>query len=141
MVDLSMAPEALETVREAAEVDYVPPDRQVLLDTIENYDALWSHVDLKLDREIHKSIYSYCENRRMIALLEKLDHLAQFMRIVHFNREERARQNFEEHENIWRAMVARNESRMVELLEEHINNRRRCLLDHLHIMKTPNKAT
>ena len=91
--------------------------------------------ELQLDREIHKIINTRCRNSRLTRMLERLDHLAQFMRIVHFDRYDRARQNFEEHENIWRAMVARNESRMVKLLEKHLDNRRKCLLAHFHMME------
>lgn len=55
MVDLSAAPQALATLREVADVDYRPPDRQVLKDTIDQYDAFWGHVELKLDAEILKN--------------------------------------------------------------------------------------
>ena len=97
--------------------------------------------ELQLDREIHKTINTYCGNKRLKSMLEKLDHLAKFMRIVHFNREELVRENFAEHENIWRAMAAKDEKRMVKLLEEHLDNRQRCLLEHFHMMHASEEAT
>ena len=97
--------------------------------------------ELQLDREIHKTINTYCGNKRLKSMLEKLDHLAKFMRIVHFNREELVRENFAEHENIWRAMAAKDEKRMVKLLEEHLDNRQRCLLEHFHRMHASEEAT
>ena len=96
--------------------------------------------ELQLDREIHKAINTYCENTRLKEMLVKLDHLAKFMRILHFNREELARENFAEHEDIWGAMIARDEKRMVKLLEKHLTNRQRCLLDHFHMMHAGEEA-
>lgn len=52
MVDLSCVPEAMSILREAVELDYRPPDRQTLLEIIHRYDALWSHIDLRIDREV-----------------------------------------------------------------------------------------
>lgn len=52
MVDLSLAPEAHEILKSAVDLDYRPPDRSVLLDIIDQYDALWSHVDIKIDGEV-----------------------------------------------------------------------------------------
>lgn len=51
MADLSSAPEALETLRRVAEVDYLPPDRAKLMETLHLYDALWTEFTMKLDRE------------------------------------------------------------------------------------------
>ena len=50
MVDLSGAPDAVETLNWVAEVDYCPSDRESLLQSIHNYDAFWVHVDLKIDQ-------------------------------------------------------------------------------------------
>lgn len=92
--------------------------------------------ELQLDREIHKTINNYCGNNRLKEMLEKLDHLAKFMRIFHFNHEELVRDNFTEHENIWKAMVEQDEKRMVQLLEEHLDNRQKCLLEHFYVVHT-----
>jgi len=89
--------------------------------------------ELQLDREIHRAISACCNNSRLQELLTKLDHLARFMRILHFNREELARENFAEHADIWRAMIAQDEKLMVRLLEKHLRNREERLLQHLHI--------
>jgi len=97
--------------------------------------------ELQLDREIHKTINTYCNNARLKEMLEKLDNFAKFMRILHFNREELARENFSEHENIWRAMSAKDENHMVQLLEEHLDNRQNCLLEHLHMMHDNEEKT
>jgi D-3-phosphoglycerate dehydrogenase / 2-oxoglutarate reductase len=52
MADLSMAPEALDILRRAADVDLVPADRRRLLETIHEYEAVWTDFDVKLDREV-----------------------------------------------------------------------------------------
>ncbi|MBN1292313.1 MAG: GntR family transcriptional regulator [Candidatus Latescibacteria bacterium] len=96
--------------------------------------------ELLFDREIHKTINTYCNNTRLKEMLVNVDHLAKFMRILHFDREELARENFAEHENIWRAMIARDETLMIRLLEEHLDNRKKCLLDHFHMMYSGEEA-
>ncbi len=96
--------------------------------------------ELKLDREIHKTINTCCGNNRLREMLEKMDNLARFMRILHFNREELSTENFIEHENIWRAMIAHNEKRMVQLLEEHLDNRKKHLLGLFHMIYTSTEA-
>ena len=50
MLSLSGAPEAVQALQQVGDVDLRDPDRQVLLDTIDQYDALWGHVDLKIDK-------------------------------------------------------------------------------------------
>jgi len=55
------------------------------------------------------------------------------MRIVHFNHEELARENFREHRDVWRAMLDRDEALMTRLLETHLENSRRRLLAHFHL--------
>lgn len=95
--------------------------------------AEFIEAELHLDREIHRAISACCNNRRLQELLTKLDHLAKFMRILHFNREELARDNFAEHADIWRAMMGMDEKLMVRLLEKHLRNREERLLQHLHI--------
>ena len=52
MVDLSMAPEAVDTLRQAGDVCCRPPDQKLLLDIIHQYDALWLHTDLKATGEM-----------------------------------------------------------------------------------------
>ena len=52
MVDLSMAPEAVETLREVGDVDCREPDQTVLLDVIDQYDAVWVHTHVKTNREV-----------------------------------------------------------------------------------------
>ena len=52
MVDLSYVPEAIETLKQVADVDFIKPDRQVLLDTIDQYDAYWGHVEIKMDKAV-----------------------------------------------------------------------------------------
>ncbi len=52
MTDLSLAPQALDILRTAADLDYRPADRDVLFRTIGDYDAFWGHVDLKVDRAV-----------------------------------------------------------------------------------------
>ncbi|MCE5249424.1 GntR family transcriptional regulator [bacterium] len=96
--------------------------------------------ELQLDREIHRAINTCSGNARLREMLEKLDHLAKFMRILHFNREELARENFAEHEKIWNAMLAQNEKNLIRLLDEHLRNRQKCLLDHFHMMNVSEEA-
>jgi len=90
--------------------------------------------ELELDREIHRTINMFCGNLRLRHLLETLDHLAKFMRVIHSGREDVVRENFREHENIWRAMAAGEEERMVKLLKEHLDNRQKCLLEDIRAM-------
>jgi D-3-phosphoglycerate dehydrogenase len=52
MVDLTLAPQARKILEEAVDLDYRPPDREVLSDIIHQFDALWSHMDFKIDKEI-----------------------------------------------------------------------------------------
>lgn len=52
MVDLSLAPGALEIIREHADVDYLPQENYRLTEFISGYDAYWGHVDQKVDKQI-----------------------------------------------------------------------------------------
>jgi len=52
MVDLSLAPEALEIIREHADVDYLPQESHRLVELISDYDAFWGHIDLKVDKQV-----------------------------------------------------------------------------------------
>jgi phosphoglycerate dehydrogenase-like enzyme len=52
MADMENAPEALDILRGVAEVDYLPPDRRRMMETLHLYDALWTEFTMKLDREV-----------------------------------------------------------------------------------------
>ena len=52
MVDFSLAPEAKEIIEEVAEVDHVPDNHDVLRERIGDYDALWGHVNCKVDKAV-----------------------------------------------------------------------------------------
>ncbi len=52
MVDLDMAPEALDIIAEVAEVDYRPADYDVLKSIIGDYDAYFGHVDTPVDKDV-----------------------------------------------------------------------------------------
>lgn len=52
MADMADAPEALDILRRTADVDYLPADRQKVIDTLHLYDALWTEFTMKLDREV-----------------------------------------------------------------------------------------
>lgn len=52
MLDVSMATEGLQELQEVAEVVILAPDRGRLLEMIGQFDALWAHTDLKIDREV-----------------------------------------------------------------------------------------
>ena len=52
MVDVSGAAKGMARLRDVANVDCHQPDRNVLIDRIGEYDALWSHTDLKIDTEV-----------------------------------------------------------------------------------------
>ena len=55
MLDLSLAPEALEILRQVADVEYRQvPDRSELLELIGDYDAYWGHVDIRVDAELQQ---------------------------------------------------------------------------------------
>jgi len=117
----------------------IPPDHikkvDALIDECHHKDGVgFIEAELRLDREIHRTINTYCGNKRLMHMLEKLDHLAKFMRIIHSNREEVVRENFMEHESIWKALRTNDEPTMVRLLEEHLNNRRTCLLNDFKMM-------
>ena len=51
MVDLSLVPDALERLREVADVDYVPADPEVLRQTLGGYDVYWGHVDVPVNAD------------------------------------------------------------------------------------------
>ena len=96
--------------------------------------------ELRLDRDIHKTINIYCGNSRLKEMLEKLDNLARFMRILQLNRKERAKDNFTEHEKFWKALVAQEKKLMVQCLKEHLDNRKKYLLDHFHRIHNSKEA-
>ena len=53
MVDMSLCLEALDTLREVAEVDYIEvPDRAVLLERIADYDVYFGHTDIQIDKAV-----------------------------------------------------------------------------------------
>jgi len=52
MVNLSMAPEAVDILRAVGDVDCRDPDQAVLLDIIDQYDAVWVHTHVKTNREV-----------------------------------------------------------------------------------------
>ena len=52
MVDLDSTPEALDIIKEIANVDYVPSSYKMLHKNIGNYDAYWGHVDVKVDSDV-----------------------------------------------------------------------------------------
>ena len=52
MLDLSFCPDALDPVREVADVDELPVDRSLLLERIGEYHAYFGHTDIQLDREV-----------------------------------------------------------------------------------------
>jgi len=52
MEDLSLSPKALACVEELADVDYLPPDRQALLEHIGEYDAYFGGALVQFDREV-----------------------------------------------------------------------------------------
>ena len=106
-----------------------------LIDACHNSDGVdFIEAEVRLDREIHRTINTFCGNRRLMMMLVKLDHLAKFMRVIHFNREEVVRDNFSEHENIWNALKKQDEETMVLLLEKHLDNRQKCLLSDFQLL-------
>lgn len=52
MVDLSLAPQAVDILSEVADVDVKPADDQVLLETIGDYDVYWGHLHTKVDAAV-----------------------------------------------------------------------------------------
>lgn len=52
MVNLSYSPEAVETLERYGNVDIFPADRGRLLEIVNEYDALWCHTELKIDKEV-----------------------------------------------------------------------------------------
>ena len=51
MLDLSYCPDALDPIREVADVDELPIDRSLLLKHIGEYDVYFGHLDIKIDKE------------------------------------------------------------------------------------------
>ncbi|MDP2983752.1 MAG: GntR family transcriptional regulator [Candidatus Latescibacter sp.] len=123
----------------------IPEDRVQKIDRLIESCRGASGVDfieaeLQVDCELHGAFIACCGNSRLTVMLEKLKHLATFMRILHFGSEELARENLEEHENIWKAVAARDEERMAKLMEEHLDNRQKRLLEHFHLRNTDEEA-
>ena len=52
MLDVNGATEGMQQLQQAAEVIVVAPDRGRLLEMIGDFDAVWAHTDLKMDREV-----------------------------------------------------------------------------------------
>ena len=52
MMDMSMVPESLDRLRETVEVDCIAPDRNILLQVINEYDAVLTHIHAPVDAEI-----------------------------------------------------------------------------------------
>ena len=52
MLDVNGATEGMQQLQQAAEVIIVAPDRGCLLEMIGDFDAVWAHTDLKMDREV-----------------------------------------------------------------------------------------
>ncbi|MBI4028124.1 MAG: hypothetical protein HY360_24280, partial [Verrucomicrobia bacterium] len=52
MIDLSLAPRALDPLRQVAEVEHLLADPPMLLQRIGEYDAFFGNADLKLDRSV-----------------------------------------------------------------------------------------
>jgi len=52
MIDLSFCPDALDPIKEVADVDELPVDRELLLERIGEYDAYFGHTDIRLDKEV-----------------------------------------------------------------------------------------
>lgn len=52
MVNLSGASEGLAELREVADVDILPPDRNTLLKVIGDYNAYWGHTEVKVDAKV-----------------------------------------------------------------------------------------
>lgn len=97
--------------------------------------------ELRLDREIHNTINAYCRNGRLRLMLQKIDYMAKFMRIIHSNSVEVVRDNFREHENIWNALKSNDDRTMVRLIGEHLNNRRNCLLEDFKLLQDGRRET
>ena len=52
MLPLDTASEGFQRLRETADIVIEPPDRSRLIELIEQFDVLWGHVDLKVDRDV-----------------------------------------------------------------------------------------
>ena len=52
MVDLILVPEARRLLEQSSDVVFETPSRQTLLDRIHEFDALWSHIDLRIDAAV-----------------------------------------------------------------------------------------
>lgn len=63
MVDLSLAPQAIEILSEVADVDVKPADDNVLRETIGNYDVYWGHLHTKVDA----AVIARADNLKIIA--------------------------------------------------------------------------
>ena len=52
MMDLALVPESLARLRAVAEVDCVPPDRELLRRRIGEYDPFWTHLAAPVDAAV-----------------------------------------------------------------------------------------
>lgn len=52
MLDLTGASEGIQQLQKVADVEILAPDRGRLLEMIGDFDAVWAHTDLKMDREV-----------------------------------------------------------------------------------------
>jgi len=104
-----------------------------LIETCHNSTGMdFVKVQRELDHELHKAIRTFCRNKLLKVMLEKIDPLSTFILKFHLSGEERAelaQANLIEHENIWKAITNGDETLTARLLDEHFVNSEKRVLD------------
>jgi DNA-binding GntR family transcriptional regulator len=86
----------------------------------------------KLDQELHKVIRTFCRNKLLKVVLEKISPLNTFIQKFHFSNDEWAElalANLIEHENIWKAIKNGDEKLTARYLDEHFEYSERRVLE------------
>jgi DNA-binding GntR family transcriptional regulator len=91
---------------------------------------------VSMDREFHRLIASYCDNRRLVAMLENLANVVNVFRIMDAPIEDRAKKALQEHLAILDAIEKRDVELACKLITEHIEASKQSILRHFgHILR------
>lgn len=116
-----MTEEDMQAMRDAAkEFEYVVEDKE------NDVTAL-----AEADVEFHDTIYRGTGNRRLIQILGNLREQMYRFRIEYLKEGDVRETLAEEHEEILKAIEARDEERAVRLISEHIDNQHRAINDNI----------
>lgn len=124
----------LEAFATRLAVPEIPDDDITYLDKIfkeAEKDLAKDKVDkfIEADAELHKVIINNCGNKLLRKLINKYNNRYVFYRIIDLSRVERAKEAYHEHSDIFNAVKNRDTELAVKLMEKHINDAKKIILD------------